>query len=444
MSPKRYLFGQTSLRAAGRAERERMSSGSRAALTLVEVLVVIAIIGLLVGLLIPSVQSARESARVASCAANLKQIGVACQRHTEAHGHLPFQRGISNYGGPQPCSPRGKKRFATTAERQAAEAEWAGTAPPSGRAGSTANANPCTSWASPMGNETQVGGFAYLLPYLDQQTVWDRMNTSSGWGSGASGVPVLPMGLPPGWTDYAPWNTKIPAYMCPTAPFGIPGVNQDYHTPSPRRMNYAMCIGDLITHNDGGWGEWYPPRPRGVFGWESRTTAAHIIDGLSQTIMMAERANAVQTPATPNADVRGMAVQLIGMNLNLNPGRCLATAINGRYIEAVADKQFGPNGIYWEAGNTWLATFNTILPPNSPSCARDYANRWGGIVSASSYHPGGAMNVLMADGAVRRIDETIDCGRLDAAEPAPGRPSPYGVWGALGTIAGQEGQGDNW
>ncbi|MCG6155700.1 DUF1559 domain-containing protein [Rubinisphaera sp. ICM_H10] len=50
------------------------------------------------------------------------------------------------------------------------------------------------------------------------------------------------------------------------------------------------------------------------------------------------------------------------------------------------------------------------------------------------------MNAVLADGSVRFISENIDSG--DPSIPLPGSPggptsgpSPYGVWGALGTIA---------
>jgi hypothetical protein len=85
----------------------------------------------------------------------------------------------------------------------------------------------------------------------------------------------------------------------------------------------------------------------------------------------------------------------------------------------------------------------TILPPNSAVCCvgnGTVSPHWfAGVWTATSEHPGGVL-VSMADGSVRFISNTIDTGNLAVVAPAAnaGGPSPYGVWGALGTRQGGE------
>lgn len=70
--------------------------GQRRGFTLTELLVVVALIVLLISILLPAVESAHESARVAWCMSNLRQVGVAFHTYEAAHDGRGWR--FKNYG----------------------------------------------------------------------------------------------------------------------------------------------------------------------------------------------------------------------------------------------------------------------------------------------------------------------------------------------------------
>ncbi len=80
---------------------------------------------------------------------------------------------------------------------------------------------------------------------------------------------------------------------------------------------------------------------------------------------------------------------------------------------------------------------NTIRPPNSESCQSHDNDGREGTHTAGSRHQGGC-HVLMGDGAVRFITDSIEAGNQAVGITAAGMESPYGLWGALGTSESAE------
>ena len=97
------------------------------------------------------------------------------------------------------------------------------------------------------------------------------------------------------------------------------------------------------------------------------------------------------------------------------------------------------SGQRWCNGIPAYTAFQTVLPPNGPSCSD--GSGWderNTIITPTSNHPGGVSGA-MADGSVRFISQSIDAGNPTLTEvSAVGGRSPYGVWGSMGSGRGGE------
>jgi prepilin-type N-terminal cleavage/methylation domain-containing protein/prepilin-type processing-associated H-X9-DG protein len=264
----------------------------------------------------------------------------------------------------------------------------------------------------PSTSSGRLSGFVGQLPFLEQTAMYDQIK---------SGDATNPPWGPSPWSGWTPWNEAPKTLVCPSAG----NENLTY------AVSYTFSAGDTITNNRDA------TDVRGLFGSQLGVRMAEISDGTSNTVAMSEH-KITNFGIGAESSVRVTEGTATGFGgLAANPGQCL-TAADGTYYQNAGTVK-GRTGWRWTDGQIEKIGFTTVLPPNAPSCIDGTNGNGDGlntIMSPNSNHPGG-VNVLRADGSVSFVSETIDTGNL-AAPSVTGGPSPYGVWGALGSKSGGE------
>jgi prepilin-type processing-associated H-X9-DG protein len=365
-------------------------------------LVVIAIIGMLIALLLPAIQAAREAARKMQCSNKQKQVALAAHNYHNTYNMLPMISGSDS---------RGK-------------------------------ANVSVQYA---------GLFIDLLPYLEAQQVYDLWKESTlSPNEAPSADPNDPRGIKPEGL-----------FICPSG-HSASAISAGVRAATHYRWNHGDSPFSHYRGSNDAAAESIPwRRGLGGHGNGSIIDFGGITDGLSNTAMVSER--------------------MFGLSLSSNNDRIIESAINGggtwvksghtkitwTNLPADDDKwenalmgnrqttidYRGVNGAY-KSGLSCVDNygylyynavamhtgFHTVIPPNGPA-ARNNTNRAISIMTPTSNHKGG-VNLAKCDGSVTFITEGIDTGEASAkvAANTADAPSPFGIWGALGSRCGGESQ----
>lgn len=272
-------------------------------------------------------------------------------------------------------------------------------------------------------NFRRMSGHVALLPYIEQTAIANRLAADS-----AALIVTVP------WDGgYVPFRTRIPALQCPSDGYTPPDPN------SVGPTNYMFSRGDTTWDHNPNWLGNGGRGLRGMFAGNQYFVAfADVKDGLSNTIAMSERVVA-RDPVSNNVRDGGTQINVGATFRNDIPNDCISPArvVAGVYTGGVA--MWG--GRRWTDGAPAFTGVTTILGPNRGSCTQGGWDGEDGIYEPSSTHTGG-VQVTFGDGSVRFISDSIDTG--NTARRPPDHPderdkrSPYGTWGALGSIRGGE------
>lgn len=332
----------------------------RRAFTLIELLVVIAIIAILIGLLLPAVQKVRETANRVRCSNNLHQIGIA----------------LSNYHTDRSMYPPG-------------------SAPTS-----------------------YIGANVYLLPYIEQLANHGQVIAATG---GNIDNYADTYSLQYGANNFS--SVRQSVYLCPS---DIQWGQSSVYAFSNYKLNMGTW-GALASGWDGFFAMTGNPLGTvlsGPPGTPRPFKIEDMVDGLSNTAACSESNNGWVNTSTPNPPAdRASDCFSVGQGPTTSVAAARSYYLNLNW-QSFSPPTFGNyqwryRGYPWSEGSIWRSGYNHLLPPNQPCW---WPQAYGRMVApASSRHSGGA-NVLMGDGAVIFMINSVD----------------VNVWTAIGTRSGGE------
>ena len=308
---------------------------NRKAFTLVELLVVISIIGVLVGMLLPAVQQVREAARRVQCANNLKQQSLAMHNFESSNQHFP-------------------PGFEFPSQ---------------------------TMWS------------AHILPFIEQNNLYDSLNLDGPWSSGAS------------MANSAALNSGLEIFRCPSA--NIPESQFDSLANIDRTPCCYLACASGLNNRESGDRPWAGMNRTGsldssdgVFFLNSEIRFADIQDGASATVLVGE--------SIPDQE-------LFGVDYSGHLQK-----VDHWFIGSAELRTYSTIGAGSAENSECLAStacpMNSLFVPESPINDKE--------LSYGSAHPQGA-NISFVDGHIQFINENVD---------------PR-IWSAIGSRNGRESVG---